>query len=275
MKNKVLLVLTIASIAAAMPVSALYGQEASKKVGGELTPDIAWNIENGVLRISGNGVIPTTMFGNRSAWHDYKSLFHSVVLEEGITDAGRFIFNAYKNITSLTIGGSVKDLAPNSFSGCKKLSVVEVRGAVPPDINLGSFYGVKFKKAKLIVPSGTKAIYEADPMWNRFGTIAESAQPAVSQLVPTEALSQPCTIYLTRTSNFVGAAMSVQVFLNGVEKKKLGNGQTISFQTTEKSNMLFIGQGENPNSVRRFEAISGGEIRIEYSIFNSYMIISD
>ena len=152
LKNKALAVLTIASIMAVITASGLYGQ----MIGGELTPDIAWRIENNTLYISGKGVVPSTMFGSRSAWYNYRSQFQSVVIENGITDVGQSVFVGYKNITRLTIAGSVKDFAPNAFNSCKKLSVVEVKGATPPDINFSTFYKVKMKNAKLIVPAGTK-----------------------------------------------------------------------------------------------------------------------
>ena len=275
MKNKILLaVLAIASILAVMPVSDLYGQDASKTIGGELTPDIAWHIENNTLYISGKGVVPTTMFGARSAWNDYRALFHTVVIEDGITGVGQNVFIAYKNLSSLTIGEDVKDLAPNSFNSCKNLSVVEVKGAIPPDISLSTFYKVKFKNAKLIVPAGTKTTYEADPLWNQFSKIEESAQPAKVQPATVKTLAEPCIIHLTRTGNFVGGGVKLRVFLNGVEQEKLGNAQTITMQTDRDKNELYIQQGKKRAIVvRRFDATAGGDIHIEFSYFLGYMKI--
>ena len=51
------------------------------------------------------------------------------MIEDGITDVGQSVFICYKNITSVTIAGSVKDFAPNAFKSCKNISVVEVKGA--------------------------------------------------------------------------------------------------------------------------------------------------
>jgi hypothetical protein len=215
------------------------------------------------------------MLGKRSAWYNARSLFHSVVIEDGITDVGKLVFNGYKNLTSLTVAGSVKDLMPNAFSGCKKLSIVEVKGSTPPDLSVGTFYGIKLKKAKLVVPAGTKATYEADPLWNRFGTIEESDQPAaVQSAAPVETLTEPCTIHLRRTSNFVGGGVSLRVFLNGVEQEKLANAQTIAIQTDRVRNELYIQQGKkNPVTIRRFDATAGGDISIEFSYFSGYMQI--
>ena len=272
MKKRVLSVLVMATIVALISAPVLFGQD----IRGELTPEITWRIENGTLFISGKGVVPTTMFGAQSAWNAYRSRFHSVNIEEGITFVGQNVFVGYKNITSLTVAESVKELAPSSFNSCKKLTTVEVKSAIPPDINLATFYKVKFKKAKLIVPAGTKPTYQADPLWNLFSTIEESAQQPTVQLAPVESLATSCVIHLKRTSNFIGGGVGVRVFLNGVEHPmKLANGQTILLETDRVQNMLHLQYGKNPIAVRRFDAISGGDIRIEYSYFFGYMKIME
>ena len=270
MKKKIFALLAVATIVALMPSSVLYGQD----IKGELTPEIRWRIENGTLFISGQGVVPTTMLGQQSAWNNYRSRFHAVNIEEGITFIGQNVFVSYKNITSLTVGGSVKELAPSSFNSCKKLMTVEVKGAIPPDINMATFYKVKLKKAKLIVPAGTIATYKADPLWNKFGVIEESTQPPTVQPAPVASLATPCVIHLKRTSNFVGGAVSLKVFLNGQEASmKLGNAQTILLETDRDQNLLYLQYGKTPIVVRRFDATAGGDIRIEYSHFYGYMKI--
>ncbi|MDR2148372.1 MAG: hypothetical protein LBE91_18170 [Tannerella sp.] len=266
MKKKMLAILAIITMLALVPASVLYGQDTPGKIGGELTPEISWRIEDGVLYLSGQGVVPTTMLGTRSAWYDYRANFHSVVIEDGITGVGQNVFMGY-NITSLTVAGSVRDLAPNSFR-CKKLSVVEVKGAIPPDIGFTVFYGVKYKKAKLVVPAGTKAAYEADPLWRKFITMEESAEPPTVQPAPDEALTEPCIIHLRRSSNFISGGAKLSVFLNGVEQQKIGNGQTVMLQTDRLKNELYIIYGKKlPYAVRRFDATAGGDIHIDFSIF--------
>ena len=279
LKNKALVVLAIASIMAVMTAPVIFGQDAPQMIGGELTPDIAWRIENGTLYISGKGVVPTTMFGRTSAWIKHLSQFHSVVIEDGITDVGQNVFAGHTNITSLTIAESVKDFAPRAFSSCGNLAVVEVKGATPPDISLGVFYMVKLANVKLIVPAGTKPAYEADPIWRQFGTIEESAQPAKVPPATVETLAAPYTIHLHRTTNFVGSALKQNVFLNGVEQpKKLRNGQTITLQTDRVKNVLYLQSNKKKKlilCVRRFDATAGGVIHIDYSHAYAYMKIMD
>ena len=253
----------------------LYGQNAPERIGGELTPNITWHIADNTLYLSGSGIVPTTMFATKSAWSDYRSSFHSVVIEDGITGLGQNLFIRYKNITSLTIAASVKDLAPSSFNSCKNLSEVEVKGAIPPDLSVGTFYGVKLNKATLIVPSGTKVAYETDPLWSAFGIIQESTLPAKAQFASVETLAEPCHIHLTRTTNFVGGGRNVDVILNGVDQGRLGNGKTIVMQTDRVHNELYIKQGKKGAATRRFDATAGEDIRISYSYFNAYMKITE
>ena len=270
MKNKILTVLTLAVMMALTPASGLYGQDTK----GLLTPEIGWRVENGTLYLSGQGVVPTTMFMAQSDWSSYRQQFNAVVIENGITELGKNLFLGYKNVTSLTIAGSVKNLDINSFNGCKKLSLVEVKGATPPDITMATFYKVKFKKAKLIVPAGTKATYEADALWNRFATIEESAQPAETQPAPVETLTKPCFIYIKRPWNYIGGGVGVRVFLNGTEQEKLRNGETLPLQTDRNKNELYLQYGKKkPIAMRRFDATAGSEIYMEYSHFNGYVNI--
>jgi len=275
MKNRNLFAAMAFIILIFMSVHSLYGQDTPEQIGGELTPEIAWYIKDNTLYLSGNGVVPTTMFGARSAWSNYRTLFNSVVIEDGITGIGQNVFAGYKNINSLIIAGSIKDLAPNSFNTCTKLSVVEVKSAIPPDINSTVFYKLKFKNVKLIVPAGTKAVYEADPFWRKFVAIVESNQPPDVQLTSVETLTEPCNIHLKRTAQFVGGGSAIRVFLNGVEQEKIGNGKTITMQTDRLQNELYLQWGKTVLSIRRFDAIQGGDIRIEYSNFLGYMKIMD
>ncbi|MDR1602082.1 MAG: leucine-rich repeat domain-containing protein [Tannerella sp.] len=265
MKNlrvkKLLLGLAAMSVMYAMPTPKAYGQE----IGGELTPEVKWYIEDETLHVSGKGVMPTTLFGQQSPWHTYRSQFNAVVIEEGITEVGKFVFNGYKNITSLTIAGSVESLAGNSFSGCSKLSTVEVKSAIPPNISVGTFISSKTKKAKLIVPDGCMAEYRDTPFWNKFGTVEESRRAATDADEVNSTLDEPCTVRLYREARFSAGAANMSVYLNGVEQGKQGNGETIEMKTDRLKNRIVIKWRKTYLCYFRFDAIPGGEIQINYS----------
>jgi len=268
MKNKILSVVAMATIMAVMPLSGLFGQETN----GTLSSGVVWRIENNTLYFSGKGIVPTTMFRAKSAWDKYRSLFNAVVIEEGVTLVGKNVFAGYTNVNSLTVAASVRELSPESFSKCGKLTTVELKGATPPDLNHTTFAGVNLRNVKLIVPAGTKAAYTTDPLWSLFTKIEESAQSA--QAAPVETLSQPCIVNLTRKGGAV--AVKFPVFLNGVEQEKVAAGKTVTMQTDRAQNMLYIKQGNAPLAVCRFDATAGGEvnIRVVYILkTNIYMYV--
>ena len=254
MKKKILTVVAMATIMALMPSDGLFGQNTS----GSLSPEVTWRIDNNTLYISGKGIVPTTPYRAKSAWSDARTLFNAVVIEDGITLVGKNVFAGYSNITSLSVAGSVKELSPESFSKCGKLTTVELKGATPPDLNHTTFAGVNVRNVKLIVPAGTKANYTADPIWSLFTKLEESAQTA--QAAPVETLTQPCTVQLIRKGGAV--AVKFPVFLNGIEQEKLAAGKTVTMQTDRSQNMLYIKQGNETLAVQRFNATAGGEVKI-------------
>jgi hypothetical protein len=265
-KNKgkmkmLVLCLTFVSMVCAMPALKAYGQE----IGGEMTPGIKWYIESETLHISGKGVVPTTMFGQQSPWHPYRSQFNAVVIEEGITAVGKFVFNRYKNITSLTVAGSVESLGDNSFSGCSRLATVELKSAIPPSVSIATFYSSKTKKAKLIVPDGCMDEYKDTPFWNKFGAVEESGQVAADADEVNRKLDEPCTVRLYREPRYSGGGANLSVYLNGVEQEKLGNGSTIELTTDRLKNRIVIKWHKSNMGYFRFDAIPGGEIQINYS----------
>ena len=271
MENKSFIVLmAIILITAVMPMTTLYGQNTSEIIGDSLNSDIAWRIENNTLYISGQGVIQRKTMTNLP-WYKYRQIFQSVVIEEGITGVGQSIFAGQRNITSLTIAESVKELAPNSFMSGVYPPLVEVKSAIPPNISYMTFPGSNLKRAKLIVPAGTKATYDAEPNWNKFGTIEESAQPANTQPDYAETLDEPCAIYLHRISQLSGAGAKMRVFLNGVEQEKISNGKTNLIQTDRVKNELYLLWGKTVLAICRFDAIAGAYFLIEYSNTDRYL----
>ena len=274
MECKLLIILAISAIMAVFPIPSLYGQNTSETIGGELSSKVSWRIENNALYISGKDTVPTLMYLANPPWRKYIRGIQSVVIENGITHVGQRVF-MHLRINSIEIPETVRNLAIFSFYLCKKLSVVEVKGATPPDINSSVFQGVKIKKVKLIVPVGTMASYQADPEWSKFGKIEESSHVTAVQPLLEETLAAPCTIHLTRTHNKIGAKTKLKVFLNGVEQAIIGNDQTIEMQTDRVKNMLYIQQekGNLTAAMRRFDATAGGNIYIDFSIFYGNMTV--
>jgi hypothetical protein len=224
-----------------------------------------WHIEGETLYLSGKGKVPATAFGQQSPWYQHRSQFNAVVIEEGVTEIGKFAFNGFKNITSLTIARSVRNLDGNSFSLCSNLATVEVKSATPPNVHINAFFSSKIKKAKLIVPNGCSAKYKDTPVWEKFGSVEESGQSAVDADELNRTLEASCTVHLYREARFSGGAATLRVYLNGVEQEGLDNGQTVEMKTDRLKNEIVIKWRKSNLGRLYFDAVSGGVMKINYS----------
>ncbi|MGI6546441.1 MAG: hypothetical protein ACOX2M_08520 [Fastidiosipilaceae bacterium] len=79
-------------------------------------------------------------------------------------------------------------------------------------------------------------------------------------------LDAPCTIQFTRLGSMVGAALAQFVYLNGVNCGPVKNGKTITLQTGNRWNTLYVTDhyGVASPSVYRFEAAPGGTIAVKF-----------
>ncbi|MDR1347144.1 MAG: leucine-rich repeat domain-containing protein [Prevotellaceae bacterium] len=130
--------------------------------------DIEWIVENNMLFVSGIGDIP----GNPE-WSDEISTVTDVVIDDGITCIGQRAF-AMSKIVSITIGKDVTSLKSYALFNCNNLKTMEIKNATPPKVGAFAFLSTPVSKAKLIVPAGTKAVYEKNKDWKKFGIIEES-----------------------------------------------------------------------------------------------------
>ncbi len=97
---------------------------ACSAASGTCGTNLTWNLScDGVLTISGIGdmadyEMPWGETGNGAPWDAQKESITSVVIEDGVTRIGNYAFIFYPNITSLTLGNTVKSIGYQAFSGC-------------------------------------------------------------------------------------------------------------------------------------------------------------
>lgn len=93
---------------------------------GQFGDNAYWKFDsNGVLTISGTGGI----YGNNLSategtipWKPYTEQIEEIVIEEGITDIGSYLFCYQYNIKKLTLADSVINIYDNAFSSCYLLT---------------------------------------------------------------------------------------------------------------------------------------------------------
>lgn len=130
-KRIVCLFLIIALLLAALPVTAfaapLTGETSgTAALGGTFGDGLSWSIENGLLRISGEGDMPDYdwyLDGESceyvdSPWYPYRDEIISVSVEEGVTSIGANAFAGCTQIAQKQIAASVTQIGAGAFDGC-------------------------------------------------------------------------------------------------------------------------------------------------------------
>jgi len=97
----------------------------------------------------------------------------SVTIPNSIESVGNFAFTGC-NFASMLIPNSVTTIGSNAFSSCTSLTSVTVNWITPLSVPVDIFSNVDMLALTLHVPTGTKAPYQADPVWGAFGTIVEN-----------------------------------------------------------------------------------------------------
>ena len=87
---------------------------------------LTWQIENGVLTISGTGPMYSFDRINVAPWEAYAEVTHEVILEEGVTTVGYYAFSHFTILESAQIPSTVTYIDCNAFSYCAMLKAVEL-----------------------------------------------------------------------------------------------------------------------------------------------------
>lgn len=106
----------------------------------------------------------------------------SLHFPEGITSLSSISANNTE-LTEVTFPSTLTRLRWYSFAGCPKLTTVNAKMVVPPNIEGEEvFNNTNISAATLNVPVGSKAAYEAADTWKDFGTINEVVFTNLPQL---------------------------------------------------------------------------------------------
>ena len=109
----------------------VWGQEDQSK-SGSCGENLTWTLRDGVLTISGTGLMDDYSSGERFAapWYVYAHRITGIVIEEGVTSLGEYAFRDLRSVQSVQIAESVETLDRCCFENCSALTEVEIPAGV-------------------------------------------------------------------------------------------------------------------------------------------------
>lgn len=131
MKIRKSLVITIVVILSIIMSIGLFGVTASAEeitASGTCGDNLTWVLDSeGLLTISGLGEMDGYLL---SPWRDYRSSIKKVVIEEGVTSIGSYMFKGCSALTSISIPDSVTSIGNDSFYDCIELTNITIPDSV-------------------------------------------------------------------------------------------------------------------------------------------------
>ena len=180
---------------------------------------LTWEVENGVLTISGSGVIEPLWLKEAGFFVIQKAEATSLVIEEGITEIGDKAFTDFWNLQSVDIPNSVTKIGDSAFEWCKKLTEIDIPDSVT---EIGESAFERSGLTSISLPSGLNEIKKGT-FWH-CKSLAEVAIPDGVTKIGEEAFS--------------GCQMSEITIPNSVTE--IGNG---AFLYCDKLNRITIPSG--------------------------------
>lgn len=140
----------------ALPVSDTAEETQSLLTHGEINETIQWNLQEGVLTVSGTGAMPDFSYENPSPWKDQADEITSIAVEDGITYIGSNAFQYLRNVVHVTMEDSVSEIGNEAFYDCTNLENVHLSNNLA-NIRAHAFFGCESLR-ELEIPSSVTII---------------------------------------------------------------------------------------------------------------------
>ena len=256
-------------------------QEASRKRSDgvyvdSLTENVAYsfNDQNGTLTISGTGGTYSYQKGY-SPFENYKNQIKKVIIEDGVTFIGSYMFYGFKNITGVSIADSVTGFDRSAFEGCTGITELRLPSKLE-DVYWDVFNGCTGIKSITIPGNGESRLLPGS-FSSCTGLTTVTIKEGVTQI---DGAFKDCTNIKTinipksiksMTDAFAGCSSITKINYAGTQEewKKINNGKvtdnfpgaTIQFNKSMHTiTVLPVEHGKI--TLSEYEGYSGDEIKI-------------
>ena len=166
------------------PDGLVFAGKFAYKYKGEMPANSSISLQEGTIGIAGSAfyncssltsiTIPNSVISIGNSAFSGCSGLTSVTILNNVTSIGYQAFHSCNSLTSITIPNSVTSIGSLAFWNCSGLTTIVSEIEKPFKIDDNVFYDIP-SDAELIVPIGTKALYQATEGWNKFSKITEAA----------------------------------------------------------------------------------------------------
>lgn len=101
-------------------------------------------------------------------------------------------FSGLRTLATATIGEVVGELGGYMFSGCASLSLLEMKGRIPPAAAASAFDGVDKDGCRVMVPVGAVETYRSAGVWSDFRDITDGTSSLENASVSGAAPAAAC-----------------------------------------------------------------------------------
>ena len=145
----------------------------------------------------------------------------------------------------------------------KDFRILGVKGAMSSSIFTQLFFGWI---GNLVKSANSKSDTTLKPTQCKCNICGKKFEVYPVNAESDEILEKPCRITFTRLSCFAGSAVTQHIYLNGIKVASIGNGKTVTFETTVRHNTIFVTDhyGIAFKWDCKFEAESGGNKEISF-----------
>jgi uncharacterized protein YjdB len=177
---------------------------------------------------------------------------------------GQIAFFGNHHLTSVSISNSVTGFGNQSFDYMSGLSTVKVgwnppisypHGVFQNGVDNNGIYVNDIGAMTLVVPAGTKPLYEAAPGWKDFGTIVEDASltsgegNSVNIIEPETIASSDIQVYVSNNRLYISSPSAEQIGVYSVDGALVYSGWknagVVTFDIHHLPTGMFIARGSS------------------------------